>query len=149
MTHLKQYIISLCFLCFASISIATPSKDTVQVKNKLELTFLDEKQFYSDIDWATMHCQYIILLPYLKDSTLVRVQIDKKIMTSIEVKTTIEESLNFICENFTGYTYDVYKKQLEGEVMYTLVFNLTESLELNPKLSFYIKGNKIYQIYYH
>lgn len=149
MTSFKQYIILLNFLCFTNVSIATVTKDTVQLKNKLELTFFDEKQFFSDLDWGTLHCQYTILQSYFKDSILVKVKIDKKIVESVEVKNAIEESLNFICKNFTGYTYDVYKKKLEDETMYTLVFNLTGVLELEPKLSFFVKGNKIYLIYYH
>ena len=149
MTSFKQYIILLSFLCFTNVSIATVTKDTVQLKNKLELTFFDEKQFFSDLDWGTLHCQYIVLQSYFKDSVLVKVKIDKKTVESVEVKSTIEESLNFICDNFTGYTYDVYKKKLKDETMYTLVFNLTGVLELEPKLSFFVKENKIYLIYYH
>jgi len=145
----KQYIILLLFICFANVSVGITNKDTVQVKNKLELTFFDEKQFFSDLDWGTLHCQFTILQSYFKDSTIVKVKVDDKISKSIEVKYAIEESLNIICSNFTGYTYDIYKKELTDEVMYTLVYNLTDSLELNPKLSFFVKNNKIYQIYYH
>lgn len=149
MTFCKQYIILLCFLCFSEVSVAKLSKDTVSVKNKLELTFFDEKQFFSDIDWGTLHCEYQILSSYLKDSVQIFVQIENQTLESIETKAAIKESLNFICASFTGYTYDVYKKESEQEVMYTIVFNLTETLELNPKLSFFMKQNKIYKIYYY